>query len=73
MKDYDKSPKNELMIIQASSEELTEYSLAAQVFLDQSLLMFRQQQIMDKIDEALQQRDKEAFLVLSKQYKELVN
>jgi uncharacterized protein YpiB (UPF0302 family) len=73
MKDYDKNPKNELMVIQASSDALTEYSLAAQVFLDQSLLMFQRQRMMEKIDEALLQGDKKAFLNLSKQYNELLN
>jgi uncharacterized protein YpiB (UPF0302 family) len=73
MKDYELNPKNELMVVSTSSDDLTEYSLAAQIFLDQSLLMFQRQRIMDKIDETLQQGNKEEFLELSKQYKDLIN
>ncbi|KAA0548147.1 IDEAL domain-containing protein [Bacillus sp. BGMRC 2118] len=73
MNQYEKDQKNELMIIPSSNEEQTEYTLAAQVFLDQSLQMFQQEQLMKKIDEALINGDKKTFLQLSKQYKELLN
>lgn len=73
MNQYEKSQKNELMIVPASSDELTEYSLAAQVFLDHSILMFQQKQLMKKIDEALIKGDKESFILLSKEYNELLN
>ncbi|MBM6617657.1 IDEAL domain-containing protein [Bacillus suaedaesalsae] len=73
MNQYEKDQKNELMIVPASNETQTEYSLAAQVFLDQSLLMFQQEQLMKKIDESLLNGDRDTFLHLSKQYKELLN
>jgi uncharacterized protein YpiB (UPF0302 family) len=73
LKQYEENPKNELMLVSTKSEDVTEYSLAAQLILDKSITMFQVQRLMDKIDEALMQGDKKAFLEFSQQYKELLN
>jgi uncharacterized protein YpiB (UPF0302 family) len=73
LKHYEEKPKNELMLVSTKSEDVTEYSLAAQLILDKSITMFQVQRLMKKIDEALLQGDKKAFLEFSKQYKKLLN
>ncbi|MFZ3589481.1 IDEAL domain-containing protein [Bacillus sp. DJP31] len=73
MKHYDEKPKKELVLLTTSTEDLTEYSLAAQLFLDESLTMHNQRRLMNKIDEALIRGDRESFMELSKQYSNLLN
>ncbi|WP_456275703.1 IDEAL domain-containing protein [Bacillus sp. AK128] len=73
MKHYEEKPKNELMVVSTNLEEVTEYSLAAQIILEKSLTKFNVQRLMQKIDEALVQGDKQAFYELSKQYNRLLN
>jgi uncharacterized protein YpiB (UPF0302 family) len=73
LKHYEEKPKNELMVVSTNPEEVTEYSLAAQMILEKSLTKFNVQRLMQKIDEALIQGDKETFIALSKQYNKLLN
>ncbi|WP_246944000.1 IDEAL domain-containing protein [Bacillus pinisoli] len=73
MKHYEEKPKNELMVVSTNTEELTEYSLAAQMILEKSLNKFNVQRLMQKIDEALILGDKETFYELSKKYTQLLN
>jgi uncharacterized protein YpiB (UPF0302 family) len=63
--------KNELMVINDNSTKQSEFSLAAKLILDSSILMFNRQLLMRKIDTALISGDKEEFLELSKLYSQL--
>ncbi len=73
MKHYDEKPKKELALLTSPTDDLTEYSLAAQLFLDESLSMYNLQRLMNKIDEALIQGDRATFMELSKQYRDYLN
>lgn len=73
MKHYDEKPKKELVLLNTPTEDLTEYSLAAQLFLEESLTMYNLKRLMEKIDEALIQGDRETFMEISKQYSDLLN
>ncbi|EGL82260.1 Uncharacterized protein family UPF0302 [Caldalkalibacillus thermarum TA2.A1] len=49
------------------------YALLAEMVLDEAVYQFKKQQLRRKINEALDQRDKERFLQLSEQWLKLVS
>lgn len=54
-----------------SKNESKVNSLLAEMLLDESIRLFRKEELRKKIDQALEKRDKEAFHELSIQYNEL--
>ncbi len=73
MKHYEENPKKELVLLTTTTDDLSEYSLAAQLFLDEVLMKHNLKRLMNKIDEALIRGDRETFMELSKQYSNLLN
>ncbi|MFD1735591.1 IDEAL domain-containing protein [Bacillus salitolerans] len=73
MSQYQQEPKNELMIVCDHTEDESEFSLAAKLILDQSILIFNRQRLMKQIDKALERGDKKEFLELSRRYTQLLS
>jgi uncharacterized protein YpiB (UPF0302 family) len=67
----DQDQKRELMIV-INQTDTTEYEFAAQLILDKAITMFQLDRLEKQIDEALSTRDKDRFMELSFQYKELL-
>jgi uncharacterized protein YpiB (UPF0302 family) len=67
----DQDQKRELMIV-INQAETTEYELAAKIVLDTAITMFQLDRLRKQIDEALSSRDKDRFMELSFEYKELL-
>lgn len=53
------------------SNERTEYSSRAQHVIDKAMQQFTMSQLLNKIDKALSDRDEEAFMKYSEEYKKL--
>ncbi|MCA1029808.1 IDEAL domain-containing protein [Bacillus timonensis] len=67
MNHFNQDQKNELMVISQDNVE-TIYEKEAEMVLAHSLLSYHKEQLMEKIDGTLINRDEQLFMELSKQY-----
>lgn len=65
--------RNEVMLVSNSQMEQANLEQVAQMVLEHALLSFRKNRIMEKIDEALANKDEQLFLNLSAEYRDLLS
>ncbi|MCH1623967.1 IDEAL domain-containing protein [Ferdinandcohnia quinoae] len=74
MNHFKKEQKNELIVIPNALEDDEElYEKVAEMVLYRSQISFQKEKLMERIDQSLINRNKEAFMELSKQYITLQN